>query len=184
MPRNGSTRNRRRPRGFNILELAIVVAMIGITAGIAIPGIVGGIQRRGSDGASRRLSDDIRQAQSQAITRGAQSRVVVFNQSGTAPGSSYATDAGKANRYRIEIRTSPSASWPALTDSPGNNANVLTTWNNLAEFGGVKVTTGNTIVFNSQGFLAISTTPLNVVLSGADGVKTVQTSVIGKATVQ
>jgi prepilin-type N-terminal cleavage/methylation domain-containing protein len=177
-------KDRRHPKGFNILELAIVIAMIGITAGIAIPGLIGGIQRRGSDGASRRLSDDIRQAQSQAITRGAQSRVVVFSNSGSAPGSSYASDAAKANRYRIEIRISPSASWPALTDNPGSNANVLTTWNNLAEFGGVRVTTGNTVVFNSQGFLANSTATLSVVLVGADGVKTVSTSVIGKATIQ
>lgn len=174
----------RTPRGFNIIELTIVVAIFAMVAAIAIPGIVGGIQRKGSDGASRRLSDDIRQAQSHALTRGTQSRVVVFDQAGSAPGSGFATDVGKANRYRIEIRLSAAAAWPTLADSPGSNANVLSVWNDLGQFGGVRVTTGNTIAFNSQGFLATSATPLNVTLQGPDGTRTVQTSVIGKATIQ
>lgn len=174
----------RTPHGFNIIELTIVVAIFAIVAAIAIPGIVGGIQRRGSDGASRRLAEDIRQTQSQALTRGAQSRVVIFDQAGSAPGSAFATDTSKANRYRIEIRLSAAAAWPTLTDNPGSNANVLTVWNDLAQFGGVRVITGNTMIFNSQGFLASSATPQNVSLQGPDGVKTVQTSVIGKVTIQ
>lgn len=178
-----SRRRRQNPGGFNVLELAIVVAIFGIVAAIGIPGLLGGIQRRGADGASRRLAEDVRQAQSQALTRGVQSRLVVFDQSGTAPGSSLATDTSRANMYRIEIRTSPAAAWPVLADNPGSNANVLTVWQDLARFGGVLVTTGNTIVFNSQGFVTNSTTALNVVLQGGDGTKTVRTSVIGKASI-
>ena len=174
----------KRPRGFNILELSIVVAIIGIVAAIGLPGVLGVIQRKGSDGASRRLAEDIRQAQSQALTRGAQSRVVIFDQAGTAPNSSLATDSSRANRYRLEVRTSASASWPAVTDNKGTNANVLTIWEDLAQFGGVRVTTGNTLVFNSQGFLFGTTSARDVVLQGADGIKTVRTSVIGKATIQ
>jgi len=176
-------RNRKEPGGFNILELAIVVSIFGIVAAIGIPGLLGGIQRRGVDGASRRLSEDIRQAQSQALTRGSQSRIIVFDQTGTAPNSSYPTDASKANQYRIEIRTSPAAAWPALADNPGSNTNVLTVWQNLAQFGGVRVTTGNTIFFNSQGFLFGVTTPQIIMILGGDGPRTVRTSVIGKASV-
>ena len=176
--------NRQSPRGFNVLELSIVVAIFGIVAAIGIPGLLGGIQRKGSDGASRRLTEDIRQAQSQAITRGAQSRMVVFDQSGTAPNSLLATDSTKANRYRLEVRSSAAAAWPTITDNPGTNANVLTIWQDLAQFGGVRVTTGNTLVFNSQGFLFGTTTARNVVIQGGDGTKTVRTTVIGKATIQ
>jgi prepilin-type N-terminal cleavage/methylation domain-containing protein len=176
--------NWKRPRGFNVLELSIVVAIIGIVAAIGLPGVLAGIQRKGSDGASRRLAEDIRQAQSQALTRGAQSRMVVFDQAGTAPNSSLATDASKANRYRLEVRTSAAAAWPSIADNPGTNANVLTVWQDLAQFGGVRVITGNTLVFNSQGFLFGTTTARNVVIQGGDGTKTVRTTVIGKATIQ
>ncbi|MBI4537479.1 MAG: prepilin-type N-terminal cleavage/methylation domain-containing protein [candidate division NC10 bacterium] len=176
--------NWQRPCGFNVLELTIVVAVFGIVAAIGIPGIMAGIQRKGSDGASRRLAEDLRQAQSQALTRGAQSRIVVFDQTGSAPNSSLPNDSTKANRYRLEVRTSAAAAWPAIADNPGTNANVLTVWQDLAEFGGVRVTTGNTLVFNSQGFLFGTTTPRDVVIQGGDGTKTVRTSVIGKATIQ
>lgn len=176
-----------RRRGYTLIELIIVVAITALISGFALPGIIGGIQRRGVDGAARRLTEDVRLAQSTALTRGAQARLIVFNQGGVAPnpGLGDVTDATKANMYRIEVRNSPSASWPALTAYPGANSNVLTAWYPLSsDYTGVSVTTGNTLVFNSQGFLANSTSPLNVVLQGSTGAKTVVTSVIGKATIQ
>lgn len=174
-------------RGYTLIELVIVGAIMALLSGIALPGIIGGIQRRGVDGAARRLTEDLRLAQSSALTRGVQARLVVFNQSGVAPnpGSSDATDTTKANMYRIELRSSPSATWPALTAYPGGNSNVLTTWFPLnRDYKGVSITTGNTLVFNSRGFLANSTSPLNIVLQGASGSKTVVTSVIGKTKIQ
>ncbi len=172
------------PRGFNIIELFITVAVLGIVCGIAIPGVLGGIQRTGVDGASRRLAEDIRLTQSNALTRGVQARLVAFDQSGSAPNSGYSNDATKTNRYRIELRNGPLAAWPALTDSPGSNANVLTPWNDLGGlFGGVKVTTADTITFNSQGFPTTAST-ISLVLSGPGGTKTVVTNAIGKATIQ
>ncbi len=172
------------PRGFNIVELFIVIMIIAVVSGIAIPGILGGIQRAGVDGASRRLAEDIRLAQSNALTRGAQARLVAFDRSGAAPNSGYSTDASKANMYRIEVRSGPSASWPTLGDSPATNANVLTPWNDLGKnYGGVQVTTADTVAFNSQGF-PNSASAINLVLAGPGGTRTVQTSVIGKATIQ
>ncbi len=173
--------------GYTLVELVILVAIMSLVAGFALPGIIGGIQRRGVDGAARRLTEDIRLAQSTALTRGIQARVIVFNQSGVAPdpGSTAVTDTAKANMYRIELRSSPSATWPALSAYPGSGSNVLTTWQPLnSDFKGVSITTGNTLVFNSQGFLANSTSPLNIVLQGSAGTKTVVTSVIGKAAIQ
>ncbi len=177
----------RSQRGYNVVELLIVLAIMTLITGITLPGIIGGIQRTGVDGAARRITEDILLAKSSALTRGVQARVIAFNQNGVAanPGSADITDTSKANMYRIEVRTSPTASWPDLSAYPGPNSNVLTTWYSLGnDYKGVSISTGNTIVFNSQGFLANSNVSLNIALQGATGNKTVQTSVIGKATIQ
>jgi prepilin-type N-terminal cleavage/methylation domain-containing protein len=176
----------RNPRGFNVIEMAIVVSILLITAGIAIPGILGGVQRTGVDGASRRLAEDIRLAQSTAITRGMQARLLSFDRNGLAqiPGGTNITDTSKANRYRIETRSSPSAAWPALTENSGSNANVVTSWQDVrAGFGGVLITTSNALIFRTLGNLD-ATSALNIVLQGSGGTRTVRTSVIGKATIQ
>lgn len=185
MKRIGNSRG--KPQGFTVMELATVVSILGILAMIAIPGMLGAIQRSGVDGASRRLAGDIRYAQSSALARGAQTRLIAFNQSGTAanPGASPLSDAAKANRYRIELRSGASAPWPALTDMPGTNGNVLTVWHDLAgEYRGVAVASGNALVFNSQGFLANSAAPLAIALQGPGGARTIQTSAIGKVAIQ
>ncbi len=170
--------------GFTLVELATVIAIVGVLAAIAVPGILGSVMRAGVDGAARQLAEDIRLAQSNALTRGAQARIVVFSQSGAAPGSGYANNSTKANMYRIEIRNSPLASWPALTDVRGSNANVLSEWYNLAaRYQNVRVTTANTITFNSQGFPS-GASAISIVLQGDAGTKTVQTSTIGKVAIQ
>jgi prepilin-type N-terminal cleavage/methylation domain-containing protein len=176
-----------KPRGVTVIELVMVVAIFGIMAAVAIPGVLGGIQRTGVDGASRRLAEDIRLAQSNALTRGMQTRLIAFDQTGTAqnPGSTAITDTTKKNMYRIELRSGPSASWPALSDISGGNANVLTLWNDLGnQYRGVAVSAGNALIFNSQGFLLNSAAALNITVQGSGGTRTVQTSVIGKATMQ
>lgn len=176
----------RQPKGFNIVEIGIVISMIGIMAGIAVPGVLGSIQRRGVDGASRRLAQDVRLAQSHAISRGGQTRLIAFDDSGVAqiPGGTNVTDTTKANQYRIEIRYSPAAAWPALGDTPGSNANVLTPWQDLRSlYGYVAITSANALVFSTLGGLANSTSALTIVLQGTGGTKTVQTNVIGKATI-
>jgi Tfp pilus assembly protein FimT len=149
-----------------------------------MPGILGGIKRRGVDGASRQLAQDIRLAQSNAITRGMQVRLLAIPHAGVVPSSSL-IDASKANLYRLEVRTNSAASWPALSDTPGSNANVLTPWTNLGStYAGVWVSTANEIAFGTLGSLTNSASSLTIVLQGPGGTRTIQTSPIGKVTIQ
>jgi prepilin-type N-terminal cleavage/methylation domain-containing protein len=177
----------REAKGLTLIELIITVSILGIMAFVAMPGILGGIQRAGVNGASRQLTEDIRLTMSNALTRGVQARLVLFDQTGQAlnpnPGGTTLNDVTKANKYRIEVRTSPSASWPAVSDTLGGNTNVLTEWKDIAQdYRGVRVTTGNTVQFNSNGFLTV-TANQDVAVQGSGGTKTVRTSPIGKATI-
>ena len=178
-------RIRTRSAGMTLTDLATVLSIVGTLGAIGMPGILGGINRAGVDGASRRLTEDIRLTQSTALTKGAQARLIIFDQTGSVPAPTNLTDSTKANMYRIELRNGDSAPWPAIADNPGTNPNVLTPWNDLgSQYRGVVVTTGNALVFNSQGFLGNSAVALNIVVTGSAGTRTVQTSVIGKATIQ
>ena len=169
---------------MTLVEFLTAIVILGILCAIAVPGILGSIHRTGVDGASRRLTEDIRLAQSNAITKGAQARLIVFDQSGAVPDPGNLNDSTKANKYRIELRTGPSALWPSVNDNPSTNPNVLTIWQDIGnEYRGVSVTTGSALLFNSQGFLVNTSAPVNTVLQGPGGTKTVQTTAIGKATV-
>jgi len=180
----GIRKARSEPNGMTLVELLSVIVMIGILCAIAVPGILGSIHRTGVDGASRRLTEDIRLAQSNAITKGMQTRLIVFDQSGVVPDPGNLNDPAKANKYRIEMRSGPLAPWPSVNDYPGANSNVLTVWQDLgSQYRGVAVTQGSAILFNSQGFLMNALAPVNTVLQGPGGSKTVQTTAIGKATV-
>jgi prepilin-type N-terminal cleavage/methylation domain-containing protein len=168
--------------GYSVMEIIIVVALLGILAAVAFPLLLGGIQRSGVDGASRQLAQDIRLTQSTAITRGLYVRLVAFDNTGNVPSPANLSDATKANKYRLEMSTALTGPWPATTDVPATNDTVLTSWYTLAS--GVRITSGNALTFNSQGFLRNTSDPLNIVLEGPGGTKTVQTTLIGKATIQ
>jgi type II secretory pathway pseudopilin PulG len=171
-------------KGVTLVEFLTGIVMLGILCAIAVPGILGSIHRTGVDGASRRLTEDIRLAQSNAVTKGMQVRLVVFDQSGVVPNPGNLNEPAKANMYRIEMRSGPSALWPAVNDNSATNPNVLTVWQDIgSQYRGVTVTTGSALIFNSQGFLINITAPVNTVLQGPGGSKTVQTTAIGKATV-
>ncbi len=177
-----------RPAGMTLVELATVISVLGILALIGIPGLSGSIQRTGIDGASRRLAEDIRLAQSNALTRGVQARLIIFDQTGLVPTTPTAiNDPTRANMYRIELCTSSCSSstgWPTPTATPGSDSNVLTVWNDLgSQYHGVAVTTGNAVIFNSNGSLINLTVPANIVVGGPGGTRTIQTSLIGKATI-
>ena len=153
--------------GYTALELAVGVAITGILAGISLPNLVGTIQRYQGDAAPRQLMGDLRYAQSQAIARGMEARVVIFDSAGqaTIPGGANLTDTTKANRYRVEVRPTGGA-WPALTDTMATNGNVLSEWLDLARDYRQSVTQANAVVFTSRGSLQNSASSLNIVLRG------------------
>lgn len=186
-------RFQREARGVTAIELIIVVCILGTLAAVAMPGILGGIMRSGVDGSARRISEDLRLTQSTAISEGVQARLLVFNSSGQAhdhggspSGTMNITNTAMANKYRIERRTSPLGSWPAVTDNRGTNPNVLTEWNDIPlNYRGVTINFACTLVFNSQGFQITSATGLRTVrVTGPGGTKTVSISNIGRVSFQ
>ncbi len=174
----GTARPKRRgdkAAGYTLMEIAICSSIAAVMTGISMPAMMNTIQTYRADGAPRQLMGDLRYAQSQAIARGMEARVVIYSATGVATGSGYATDATQANRYRVEARPTGGA-WPAATDSMATNANVLSAWLDLGRDYRQTVTTANAVVFTSRGSLQNSAASLNIVMATAGGrTRTVRT---------
>jgi prepilin-type N-terminal cleavage/methylation domain-containing protein len=74
-----------RRNGFTLVELACVLVVITILAGIGMPTVLGRIQRAQVTAAARQISEDVQMTQSRAITQGIQTRLVAFDHAGNAP---------------------------------------------------------------------------------------------------
>lgn len=181
MRTNGGMRRRRGiMAGFTMAELLMGMSISAILTGVSMPSMLNMIQHYRADAAPRQLMADLRFAQSQAIARGMQARLVIFDANGQATGAGY-TDATKANRYRVEARPS-GGSWPALADTMATNGNVLTEWLDLAADYRQAVTQANAVAFTSRGSLQNSTASLDTVLQTAPGgaARTVRTNPAGR----
>jgi len=140
-------------KGMTSVEFLISTVMLGILCATAVPGILGSTHHTGVNRASRRLTEDLRLAQSNGITRGAQTGFIVFDQSGVVPDPGNFNDPIKANKYRIELQTARAASWPSLINHPSTDPKVVTVWKDTdSEYRGVCMTTGSPLVFNPRGF--------------------------------
>ncbi len=113
---------------FDLRQWSATVTPL-MLAGASLPAMLGTIQRYRADGAPRQVMADLRFAQSHAISRGVQTRLIIFDAAGQAAGAGY-SDATKANRYRIEARPTGGA-WPTVADTVSTNSNVLTEWLDL-----------------------------------------------------
>ncbi len=172
-------------RGVSLVEVVTAMAISAILAGISLPNMLNVIQSYSADGAARQVMADLRYAQTQAISRGMQARLVIFNANGVATGSGYANDATRANTYRLEARLTGGA-WPAVSDTPATNANVLTPWQDLAHDYRQGVTQANAVAFTSRGSLQNSAAALTIALQTlpAGRAHTVATNPTGKVTIQ
>lgn len=74
-----------RHKGFTLLELLLVVAIIAILGGITVPLLTGALQRAQSAGAGQTLASTIRDARMRAIATGWQYQVVAYGPTGSVP---------------------------------------------------------------------------------------------------
>src|SRR5262245_733888 len=100
-------RRRKVRRGFTLIEVLLVVAIIAVFAALAIPRYSNAVHRYRADAAARRINADIAFAQSRARTAGA-SRSIVFN----VGGSSYQIPSEKdlnrsLNTYTVNLAANP-----------------------------------------------------------------------------
>lgn len=153
--------------GYTLSEIAMGLTITAILGGISMPSMIGMIQRYRANAGPRQVLADLRFAQYQAISRGMQARLVIFDTAGQATGAGY-TDTTKANKYRLEVRPTGGV-WPALADTPATTSNVLTVWLDLAADYRQAVAQANAVVFTSRGSLQNSVTSLDLVLQTVPG---------------
>jgi general secretion pathway protein H len=127
-------------RGFSLLEMTLVVAILAVTAGLAAPRYALAVDRYRADAAARKIAADIRWAHSRAIAVGG-TRVVSFD---TAT-SSYSI-AGETNPDRPG-----NAFLQSLSSGPWAASIVSVTFSGSgATFNGFGVcTAGGTVVIQS-----------------------------------
>ncbi len=118
----------RAPRGFTLLELLGVVAILAILAAIGLPALLTTLEKYRLDAAAHELAGAMRQAQADAVSRGGFYRVHLGSDPAVA----------RPNSYRIE-RNSGSG-WPTPTDTMSTSPWVVTNWVDLSQlYGGVSV---------------------------------------------
>ena len=123
-----------KQKGFTIIELLLVVAILAILGKLSMPYFTATIESYRLNGAARRVAGDLRLAQSLAVSQGG---IYGWHWGGdpnaiSPPGASFS---------RVEKDTGTACSWPAVADTMTTNANVITNWTDLT-----KELTGITIV--------------------------------------
>lgn len=94
---------RGRIEGFTLIEILIVVALIGVLAGIAAPTVAAGIEQFNIISAGQQVASTLRAARFQAIARNRNVRVL-FN-------------SPAAGQYETEVWNTATSVWDSLTTS-------------------------------------------------------------------
>ena len=169
-----------RERGITLLQFLIAAALVAILAAISLPAFLLAMQNFRFRGAVDQVVGDIRRARALAVTQG------------TYEAGFHVSAAPR--QYRIERRITGGL-WPADTDTPSSNANVITLWQNVSTlYLGVTVSrpvdaasaTLDRIIFNSLGnSVATTQNPISITVSNPLGRSCVlQVTSVGSVTRQ
>lgn len=105
---------RRREAGMSLMEIAVVVAIIGVIASLSMPGIRQFVSNQRLKSAARSVADAFQLARAEAIRTG--NAHIVF----LSPGSPAATDPGGTSLNASSTGPEPSgATWPVIVLDDG-----------------------------------------------------------------
>ena len=136
-------------KGYSLIELLVVLAMLFIMTLVGLPLFTATLQNSRLDAAARQIAGDIREARAKATLTGWQYRLVGFNVGG-----------GQAakNQYRLLGRSSGAVAWPADSSGSFQSATQMAgAWINFNQlYQGVSLNPANSspsfyVSFNSQG---------------------------------
>lgn len=127
--------NRPSRQGFNLLELVMVIAIMGIVAAVAAPRYAQATARYRINVAARRISQDLALASRQARNAGA-SRTVTFTAAGTQYTISDLAGLVRASQsYRVDLLAEPYCSRIDSVDFGGDRVVVFNGYG-VADSGG------------------------------------------------
>jgi Tfp pilus assembly protein FimT len=147
-------------------EVLGAILVTAILTGTGLPAFLQALQTYRFGAAARQIAIDLRFAQSLAVAKKRFYRIRM--------------EVSQPNRYRLE-GSNDAATWPAPSDTPQSNPDVITTWKDLAtDYREVTVTTSATVTFNSRGAVEGGGTPTIVIQDLSGATKSVETSAAGR----
>lgn len=140
-----------------MIETLVALAIGGLILLVAVPALTTVVDRSRLDIATRQLANDLRTAQSRAITTGWEYKLVGFGS---------ASSSAMRNRYRLLGRRTTTVAWPLDTDSPFTSTTQMAgSWNDLSLINSdLQIVPGGTgadaryeISFNALGGVNVAT---------------------------
>lgn len=146
--------SQRRRRGFTLIEMIVVVAIMALLAGLAMPSMLGWVRNNKIRTVSDSLQNGLRQAQTEATRR---SRQVVFSLTDGTPTSTSYTAKANGTNWAISTVAPADSDLTAAFVEAGVLRDVAS---NVTITGPVFSTgTGTAICFSSIGRLVPNTAP-------------------------
>jgi prepilin-type N-terminal cleavage/methylation domain-containing protein len=139
------TRGNRQLRctGFSIVELALVLAIISVLAGIAAPRYARSLARYRADMAARRIAADLSLAQSRARSSSTSQAIVfdVTNNQYTIPG--LANPDNRSQTYVVNLKDEPYLATIGTASFGGASTLTFNGYGDPANSGSITITSGD-----------------------------------------